>query len=349
FPPEVYKPGTRLRLTLLEHNESLKVEILKAFTPFTNSVALLVKPESSVLQLPPCLVLKLADRRVEEDWNFDGEQDYQESIQSHIKTFGTIKSLRKPDEVPPPWWYMLEYWDYYERGLSKEREAYRCLSEAQDLGLVPRFFGSAQLKMDETACHPSLTHINGLLLEHVEGRTMASYQPGINISVEEAEVISQRVLQLGRDLRRYGVNHCDITVNNVIIRCNDGCPVLIDWAHANIRLTEVPLEQRWTDHSMWQDFHCDIRWLLRYGNDGDTLVAGGVWHRYRTPISDIEQCRRAQDAGWGVINREISDLSSEEKERFYDEDKFVDRKHGLQWRVKKGVRTRLADDPVPDM
>ncbi|KAG6882595.1 hypothetical protein C0993_009925 [Termitomyces sp. T159_Od127] len=347
-PPKVYKPGTRLTLTLPEHNDTLKVEILKAFNPFTNSVALLVKPAPSVLRLPPRVVLKLADRRIEEDWDLDGERDYQERIRSHIETFGAIKSLRRPDEVPPAWRYMLEYWEYRERSHSQERQAYQCLSEAQEMGLVPRFFGSARLMMNERACHPSLTHINGLLVEYIDGRTMASYKPGIDLSPKEAEVISQRVLQLGRDLRRYGVSHNDINVHNVIIRSRNSHPVLIDWGKADTSLANAPLARRWTDHSMWQDFHRDVRWLLRHGGDGDTVVAGGVWHRYRTPVSDAEQCRKAQDAGWGVINSGISGLSDQERERFYEEDESVDSGKGLRWRVRRGVRTRLADDPVPD-
>ncbi|KAG6894859.1 hypothetical protein C0993_010581 [Termitomyces sp. T159_Od127] len=349
FPHDVYKPGTRFRLTLPEHDESMEVQILKAFTPFTNAAALLVKPGPSVLRLPARFVLKLADRRVSKDWNFDREQDYQESLRSHIDTSGTITFPDDHDETDPAWMSMLERWNYFEHGLSNECEAYECLSEAQALGLVPRVFGTAQLKMDESACHSSLTHINGLLLEYIEGRTMASYQPGINLSLEEAEVISQRVLQLGRDLRRYGVSHNDINLHNVIIRSENHCPVLIDWARACVELTNQPLEQRWTDQSMWQDFNWDIRWMLRHGNDNDVLVAGGVWHRYRTPISDIEQCRRAYNAGWGVINQGISNLSSEERERFYDEDKSADDNHELRWKVKKGIRTRLDDDPVPRM
>ncbi|KAG6876299.1 hypothetical protein C0992_000132 [Termitomyces sp. T32_za158] len=321
--------------------------MVAAFTPFTNSVALLVKPEPSALQLPPRIVLKLADRRVPEAWNFDAEQDYQENIRSHIEKFGMIKSPCNPDEAPSEWVHMLDLWDYFERGLSKEREAYQCLTEAQDLGLVPRFFGAAQLKVEESDCHPSLTHINGLLLEYIQGRTMASFQPGINLSPEEAEAISQNVLQLARDLRRYGVIHNDINIHNVIIRSENHRPALIDWALADIRLAKVPLEQRWKNRTMWQDFHYDIRRLLRNGNDGDTSVAGGVWHRYRTPISDMDQCRMAQNAGWGVINKAISDLSSEEKERFYDEDTSVGSNLGLRWKVKKGVKTRLHDDPVP--
>ncbi|KAG6894303.1 hypothetical protein C0993_011824, partial [Termitomyces sp. T159_Od127] len=124
------------------------------------------------------------------EWNIDCEQDYQESIWSHIETFGTIKSLRKADEVSSAWWYMMEWWYDYDADHFNEREAYKFFREAQDLGLVPHFFGAAQLRMDESACHPSLTHINGLLLKYIKGCTIASYKPGINLSIEEAEVIS---------------------------------------------------------------------------------------------------------------------------------------------------------------
>ena len=77
------------------------------------------------------------------------------------------------------------------------------------------------------------------------------------------------------------------------------------------------------------------------------ITAGGIWHRFRTPLSDEENIRGAQDCGWDFINSQIASLSAEEKALFYDEDTSVDIKHGLRWKVKKGVRTRELDDPCP--
>ncbi|KNZ74295.1 hypothetical protein J132_07345 [Termitomyces sp. J132] len=227
-PLEVYKPGVHLTLALCAHNESLEIQIVKAFTPFTSSVVLLVQAESTALQLPSPFILKVADRRLAPIWDFDRENDYQARLQSHVETFGTT-IIPKKDEELPLWIHMLKNWEFYESSHVKEREAYKWFTEAQKLELIPRFYGTAQLRMDESACHPSLTHIKCLLFQYIYGRTMGSFRPGIDLSAEEAEVMSQRVLQLGRDLRRYGVSHNDIHVDNIIIRSTNNRPVLIDW------------------------------------------------------------------------------------------------------------------------
>ncbi|KAG5731746.1 hypothetical protein E4T56_gene778 [Termitomyces sp. T112] len=347
-PLEVYKPGVHLTLALCAHNESLEIQIVKAFTPFTSSVVLLVQAEPTALQLPSPFILKVADRRLAPIWDFDRENNYQARLQYHVETFGTT-IIPKKDEELPLWIHMLKNWEFYESSHIKEREAYKWFTEAQKLELIPRFYSTAQLRMDESACHQSLTHIKCLLFEYIYGRTMSSFRPGIDLSAEEAEVMSQCVLQLGRDLRRYGVSHNDIHVDNIIIRSTNNRPVLIDWGNANSSLADLPLQQRWTHYSMWFNYHYCIRYMLRYGNNGDQIVSGGVWHRYRTPVSDIEQFRQVQEIGWERTNYKISQMSNDEKERFYDEDKFVDDKHGLRWKVKKGLRTRMIDDPVPIM
>ncbi|KAG6895304.1 hypothetical protein C0992_002013 [Termitomyces sp. T32_za158] len=260
------------------------------------------------------------------------------------------------DEDPLPWTQLFSSWDMFNDLHINEREAYGRLQEAQASGLVPRFFGTAKIDMMSMAKHPSLSHIDGLLLEYIPGRSMARFRPGIDITFEKAEVISQRVLELGRRLRRFGVTHNDVHVGNVILREESSFPVLIDWGHASIHYADLPLQERWNEPSLRMDFHRDLRDLLRTGdyyegpNDDvvePTITAGGIWHRFRTPFSDEEQERLAQELSYEWANWRIASLSAEERALFYDEDPNVDPCHFLKFRVKKGVKTRKVDDPCP--
>ncbi|KAG6844205.1 hypothetical protein H0H93_016596, partial [Arthromyces matolae] len=261
-----------------------------------------------------------------------------------------IESLERPD-----WMNHLEAWECQVVCHNRELKAYQHLTEAQDQGLVPRFFGPTCIVIDEDG-HPSLSRMEGLLIEYIEGRRMSSLRPGVNISVDEAEIVSQHVLELGRRLRRYGVSHNDIHVGNIILRHSDNLPVLFDWGHASCDVAELPLHKRWTHPSMKRNYDVNIRLLLRQGiyyegPEEDSvypeMTAGGVWHRYPTPLSDRDQYLRAKEEPWSWINYAIESLSQEEKEKLYEEDVNVDPEKGLRWKVKKGTKTGSWDGLVP--
>ncbi|KAG6818220.1 hypothetical protein H0H93_006712, partial [Arthromyces matolae] len=355
---DFYKPGARLTIKNASQQGTFQVQIVKAFLPFTNAVVLLVEPQLSQ-NLPPRLILKLADRRLWHAWELNFEHTYQLGAQSHFAKHGVVKSSDVKPRLRRRWMIHLQHWETCIKNHHREFEAYQWLTEAQHLGLVPRLFGRTSIEMIDGGGHPSLTRLDGLLIEYVEGRPMSSLHPGKSISIEQAEVVSQHVLELGRRLRRYGVSHNDIHVGNVILRYSDNLPVLIDWGMASCRLADRPLDERWTDFSMVQDYYLDIRRLLRLSADDEgpekefghpEMTVGGVWHRYRTPLSDDEQCRLAREAGefgWDQINGAIQHLSVDERDKLYDEDTTVDPSQGLRWRVKKGTKTALFDDPVP--
>ncbi|KAG5318529.1 hypothetical protein C0989_001156, partial [Termitomyces sp. Mn162] len=94
---------------------------------------------------------------------------------------------------------------------------------------------------------------------------MARIRPGITITFEEAETISQRVLELGRQLRRFGVRHSDVHVRNIILREKDNSPVLIDWGLATLPAPGASLNERWNNIAAKTDFNRDLRYLLRDG------------------------------------------------------------------------------------
>ncbi|KAG6859218.1 hypothetical protein C0993_004272, partial [Termitomyces sp. T159_Od127] len=132
---------------------------------------------------------------------------------------------------------------------------------------------------------------------------MARFRPGINITFQEAEIVSQRVIELGRRLRRFGVVHGDVHVGNIILREENNFPVLIDWGHASLKVVHLPFQERWKFCGLYTDFYRDIRHLLRKGayyegpNDDPVfppITAGGIWHRLRTPVSDEAQHQVAE-------------------------------------------------------
>ncbi|KAG6901281.1 hypothetical protein C0995_014269 [Termitomyces sp. Mi166 len=276
LPTDVNKPGHRLSL-VFPGNKSAEVEIVKAFTPFTNSAALLVDAQTGhSMGLPNRFILKLADRRVYNKWSFEREENHQ----SNISKYGASFELRLDDDDDMlSWMDSSGVWELINSSYLSPRD----------------FLGTTKINMLTMASHPSLNHIDGLLLEYISGRSMARIRPGITITFEEAEIISQRVLELGRRLRRYGVCHSDVHVGNITLREKDNSPVLIDGDCASFDVADLPLHERWNDQNVRADFHGDIRCLLRNGAyykgpDDEvvyptTITAGGVWHRFRTPLS----------------------------------------------------------------
>ncbi|KAG6901027.1 hypothetical protein C0995_002032 [Termitomyces sp. Mi166 len=96
LPTDVYQPGHRLSLVLPKNRSAeVEVEIVKAFTPFTNSAALLVNAQTGhSMGFPNRFILKLADRRVYDGWSFEREEDYLRISRcpndGMIKVFGQI-------------------------------------------------------------------------------------------------------------------------------------------------------------------------------------------------------------------------------------------------------------------
>ncbi|KAG6819130.1 hypothetical protein H0H93_015095 [Arthromyces matolae] len=366
---EFYQPGKRLTLSLGVNCPNIDVFIVKSFTPFTCSVVLLVELDSQnfmTVHLPSRFVVKLADRRIYPDsirnWTIDAEEDYQSNLLSHISKYGSVdeyyrfRSLHDQEHLYLPWMDFFERWEGHQIRHSTERKAYEHLSEAQSLGLIPRFFGAAMLNMMPSAPHASLTHISALLFEFIPGRPMASLKPGVTIALDKAEAISQRIIQLGRRLRRYGTPAPGDT-NNVILRSPDDSPVLIDWACANLDDATLSPRERWEALPSQQDFNKDIRWILAVADHRDSKglitppdpdVGDGIWHRHSTPLADQVQFTRAEQFGFYYVNKFIENLPPETLEMLYDEDSTVDYVSGLRWRVKNGVKTRFLDDPFPE-
>ncbi|KAF8906606.1 hypothetical protein CPB85DRAFT_1436855 [Mucidula mucida] len=232
------------------------------------------------------LICKLADRRTGDrrgPWSVELDRQFQKNLPTYIDGTGGPPVVGKlgPSEDDPQWFYEFYRWRYMNDDHRAEQKTYENLTEAQKLGLVPKCFGRVRIAMSSgTSIHPALDAIDGLLMEYIPGRLMSSIRPGTDISVAEAEVISQRILDLARRLRRYGVSHNDLHSNNIILRHGSNDPVIIDWGRAGFdALSHKTFSARWMDISMRQDFYSDIRKVLRRSD-------GNIWHRFSTPLSD---------------------------------------------------------------
>ncbi len=330
-------------------NRMVEAKVLRAFQPFTNSACILIQPLQYDPGLPDRLICKLADRRIGErtvPWSVDVERQFQTSLPMYIERTGGPPEIDQhgPSDDDPKWFRDLDQWRYVHTALHKEQKAYEALTDAQTLGLVPKFFGRVRIAMSSgRSIHPALDAIDGLLMEYIPGRLMSSISPGADISIVEAEAISQKILDLARRLRRYGVSHNDLHSNNIILRHGTNDPVLIDWGRAGFHaLAGKTFAARWMHSSMIQDFYSDIRKILKRSD-------GNIWHRFNTPPSDTAQRRLAKEWGWGCINSWIRALPKEQLEMLYYEDSTVDPERGLRWRVRPGVKTASIDedDPVP--
>ena len=95
-----------------------------------------------------------------------------------------------------------------------------------------------------------------------------------------------------------------VHVGNIILRGKDNSPVLMNGGAASFRVSDRPLQERWNDDDICADFHKGIRVLLRkgvyyQGPDNDPIYpafsAGGVWDRFRTPLSNEQQVQLIQE------------------------------------------------------
>ncbi|KAG6882052.1 hypothetical protein C0993_012089 [Termitomyces sp. T159_Od127] len=355
---EPYKTGKNLLLTLASHNQYINVRVVKMYPP-TNSVVLLVDNLNPSSNIPAQVILKLADRRFgnarEEflgepawPWTMDAERDFQAGLRAYIQVHGhspdlslKVNSDDEPEEEEdvPTWMQELEHWNTFHCVHQNEKMAYSYLKDAQLRGYVPRFFGAVRIAMSSERVHPSIDHIDGLMMEYIPGRTMGELEPGIDISDDDAEEVSQKVLTLGRCLRHYGVAHNDIHLNNIMLRAPSNDPVLIDWGRADIRNAEknCSAEENWESTDLRQDFELDIRKILGHGRP---------WHPLRTPISNECREEQAQQLGWKTINSLVASHTPEELEKFYYRDHSVpDENSGLLWKVKPNVKTRPSFRP----
>ncbi|KAG6875504.1 hypothetical protein C0993_008891 [Termitomyces sp. T159_Od127] len=307
-------------------------------------------------------------------WTVDAEREFQAGLRAYLGAYGRVpadvwarswwrraprgpkvgdddeeeeeeeeeKEKNDDDDVDPRWVRELRRWSDFDAMHQAEKTAYSYLGDAQERGYVPRFYGAVRIDMsspESEKVHPSVDHINGLVMEYVPGRSMDSLEPGVDVSHEAAEAIAQKVLTLGRRLRHYGVAHNDIQLRNIVLRAPSDDPVMIDWGVSDCKIAQADMsaEEKWASTILRLDFHNDLRKVLQWSHRR--------WHQHSTPLSDRYREETAEEAGWSWANGIVS-RSPEKQEMFYYRDhSVVDKDSGLMWKLKPNVKSRHIDDP----
>lgn len=116
-----------------------------------------------------------------------------------------------------------------------EVDAYRLLRRLQG-HVIPRFYGTVRLPISTSPLHPITGFIPDLTVEYISGTSMDSLKPGIDLPLEEAETVSDRVIDAFRAIKdEMCVLHNDVHIGNIILRATDKTPVIIDFGYAMIR------------------------------------------------------------------------------------------------------------------
>ncbi|KAF8906616.1 hypothetical protein CPB85DRAFT_1436865 [Mucidula mucida] len=224
------------------------------FLPFTNSACILVQPIHSLPGFPDRLICKLADRRTGErrvPWSVDLEEQFQKSLPMYIERTGGPKSTNMVFRMTIHSGYTSSTSGETWMTPADRTDGVRALTEAQALGLVPKYFGRVRIDMNVgTSIHPALDAIDGLLMEYIPGRLMSSIRPGRDISIVD---ISQRILNLAR---RPAATVSRITTSIPITSSYaTGTMILFSSTGDARHFTPYTRKHLWMHHAMSTDFH----------------------------------------------------------------------------------------------
>ncbi|RDB30344.1 hypothetical protein Hypma_007266 [Hypsizygus marmoreus] len=367
FPkPYPYSVGARLDLQFASAKggdfHSLPVEIIKPFVPFTNAVALLVRPrfcaDAEALGLPPRFVAKIndcryADRSDHFEWSATLESSLRAAIPRTLREKPWITSIpaffpEVMDEDEEDWVREIRLYSFRKECHDTEVAAYRYLRTLQGRD-IPRFHGTFRFPFASSQGSSSpeygkdivasiLDYADGMALEYIDGPNMAEVKPDIDIPRGDVERASENALQSMKCLRDLGAWHGDVRPQNVIIRLQPPHnPVIIDFGSSSLKPPDMSLEQ-WKGRSRpGIDQIQDLRVLL---------TRAGVHIESPRPMKP--------DAihGYGFLNQGIERRSKEWRDRFFDpvhidgpEYVMTDlngRQHEWwfpRWKLKPGVKT----------
>ncbi|PBK81788.1 hypothetical protein ARMGADRAFT_1091014 [Armillaria gallica] len=303
--------------------EPLSATIVKRFEPFSSAVVLLVQRPSDTQPF----ILKLADRRLGYRHCWDVDIPWTSTVEGHLRRavrdvqlgkkgnwFEIVHDTKHPQRPPKDewedWMWEVSTWTCKMNDHNREHSAYRLLHHLQG-NCIPRLHDVVQ----------------GLAFEYVHGVNMEDLKPGVDISQQEAEATSSRVMDVFRTIEAENcVIHNDLHIGNVILR---DAPVIIDFGFAIIR------RPGWSDEE-WRaivEGGPDTRNMRR------ALVDGG-WKKNVTPF-EMSDSRYDNPA---VFNKYVENLPEgyrmEVFERVLDTDWDGAKEMVHRWRIKSGVRCR---------
>ncbi|KAG7441345.1 uncharacterized protein BT62DRAFT_484412 [Guyanagaster necrorhizus] len=248
---DLYLPGSKIHLQFQEQDSTtfrpLVAKIVKRLEPFTSSVVLLIQQVSNNKQF----ILKLNDGRLGHHHRLnmeDGELPWTPALEEHLPAavrniqLGTITNwFELVDGWKNPayprtrdwedWMWETETWTLRMEEHQIEVDAYRLLRRLQGR-LIPRFYSLVHLPISSSQpLHPITDYVSGTVIEYIQGVSMGSLKPGVDIPRPEAEALADRVMDAVRTIKAEKcVMHNDIHIDNILLRDSDRSPVLIDFA-----------------------------------------------------------------------------------------------------------------------
>ncbi|KAJ7076714.1 hypothetical protein C8R44DRAFT_993015 [Mycena epipterygia] len=151
-------------------------------------------------------------------------------------------SFPGPYDVRSPTLFKDWMWEIYSwQGRSyvyyQEVLDYRHLRSLQG-ACLPRLYGTVRLPLPPLSAsdfhHPATLFVQGLAVELIPGRSMASLKVGEDVTKEEAEVAAHRVMDVVATIQARDCSHNDMRLPNIILRNwpDEIDPVLIDFGCA---------------------------------------------------------------------------------------------------------------------
>jgi hypothetical protein len=265
--PSYYQPYSRLYIQLAHYDNTLTVQVIKAFAPFTMAQVILVKrigedQVSKTLQLPSTFILKIYDPRFyshrllngprpARPWTFDAEKLAADIRAEQSRTRDPdFEPWRSPEEEDDKAAWEEWYYQNAERQYFSELSAYDRLKDLQGSG-IPLCYASASLQLTERAISP---HI--LILEHIPNSVpLDKVDPGV---VSTPLILC--LLHTAAAFGRLGVIHTDLNPGNILFSPGDRPTraVVIDFGESAVRDEED--DRSWAEIV---DENADVTWMRK--------------------------------------------------------------------------------------
>ncbi|PBK71141.1 hypothetical protein ARMSODRAFT_1002989 [Armillaria solidipes] len=210
-PTRISLPSSRLKTPLprLRFNLSL-LKSSNAWSPSRpdSSVILLIQQISDNEQF----ILKPNDRRLDYRHSLSMEDDelpWTPALEERLRA--AVRDIQFGFNEPRPklwedWMWEISTWTSRMEEHQTEVDAYRLLCRLQG-HLIPHFYGLVHLPISfSPSLHPITDYVPGIVIEYIQGVSMGSLQPGVDIPRPVAEAIADRVMDAFRTIK---AEECD--------------------------------------------------------------------------------------------------------------------------------------------
>ncbi|KAK0186767.1 hypothetical protein F5146DRAFT_143375 [Armillaria mellea] len=344
---DLYLPGSKLQYKFRAEGSIVfkdqAATILKRSKPSTCSVVLLVKPPDD----SQSIIVKLADRRLgyrnflktSMRWTSKLEDSLQQAVRKIQEGvlpnwFELIhdRENRPDQEEWEDWMWEVSTWKRKLADYERELTAYRLLHRLQGT-CIPRFFGVVHFPItsDSISLHPVTDFVQGLALEYIPGVSMENLEPGVDVTLAEAETISSKVLDAFCAIEAENcVLHNDIHIGNIVLRDAGRSPVIIDFGRASVR-EPGSSDLKWRDNI---EGGADTRFMRRVLRDPKHRV----WKRTVTPF-EIQGYRTPLEFN-EYVESMPEDFVATTFEKVLGTDWDGAKEKVFQWRIRPGVWCR---------